>query len=156
MIVRQATPSDAGQMVVILNELILAGGTTAHGTLFTEAMMSGYYIKPSRCVSSFVAEIDGLNLGFQSVEWSDPDLHDKDSLPADWASIATFVRIGQTGKGVGSALFAQTRLRAKEAGVVTIDATIRTENTGGQIFYARMGFKEYRRFPTAIGTRFDL
>jgi ribosomal protein S18 acetylase RimI-like enzyme len=66
--------------------------------------------------------------------------------------------VGQTRGGVGSALFEETKKAARAAGVRTIDATIRADNTGGLAFYTRMGFVDYDRrvgVPLKNGTPVD-
>jgi ribosomal protein S18 acetylase RimI-like enzyme len=65
------------------------------------------------------------------------------SLPPQAANIATFVQIGQTGLGIGSALFDATRKAAKELGYVWINANIRADNEGGLIYYQSRGFQDY-------------
>ena len=47
-------------------------------------------------------------LGFQALEWCDPDWPGDDALPADWAVIATYVDPQARQRGVGRALFAET------------------------------------------------
>src|SRR6185295_16451213 len=61
-------------------------------------------------------------------------------LPDNWGDIGTFSRVDGVQKGVGSALFAATRARARELGLTAINATIRADNSGGLIFYDKMGF----------------
>ena len=64
-------------------------------------------------------------------------------MPPQAANIATFVQIGQTGLGIGSALFDATRKAAKELGYVWINANIRADNEGGLIYYQSRGFQDY-------------
>lgn len=143
IIVRPATRADAPAMAELLNAIIARGGTTAHRTPFDAERMVLHYIEPERAVSCVVAERDGKILGFQALEWSDPDWTGPNPLPADWAFIATFVAIEAQGQGIGSRLFAATRAAARQAGVRGIDATIRRENAGGLGYYGRMGFQDY-------------
>jgi L-amino acid N-acyltransferase YncA len=75
-------------------------------------------------------------VGFQ---WIEP----ADYLPADAAEIATFVKIGQTGLGIGSKLFDATRNAAKSLGYRWINANIRADNEGGLIYYQSRGFADY-------------
>lgn len=140
--VRPARPDDAGSMAELINAIIAIGGTTAYETPFDAASMDAAYISLPQLVSCFVAE-DGRELiGFQGLMRSfDPD----DPLPADWATIGTFARVGLTQRGVGSALFARTLAAAREAGIRVIDATIRADNAGGLAFYGRQGFVDYDR-----------
>ncbi|MDP3547900.1 MAG: GNAT family N-acetyltransferase [Phreatobacter sp.] len=130
-------------MTALLNAIIARGGTTAHREPFDVDRMIADYIAPARGIACHVAEQDGVILGFQALEWTDPDWAGANPLPADWALVATFVAIGAQGGGVGSRLFAATREAARAAGVRMIDATIRRENRGGLAYYSRMGFEDY-------------
>lgn len=55
---------------------------------------------------------------------------------------------------MGRALFARTAQAAEAAGVRFIDATIRSENTGRQAFYERLGFTDYRSGAATVSKRF--
>jgi GNAT superfamily N-acetyltransferase len=74
--------------------------------------------------------------GFQ---WIEP----RDSLPDEACDIATFVQIGKTGLGIGSALFDATRKAAAQLGYTWINANIRADNEGGLIYYQSRGFRDY-------------
>lgn len=155
MIIRQATPDDAADMVAVLNPIIAAGGTTAHQRPFDEARMVSHYITPEYLVCCHVAEIDGQVLGFQSLEWPNPSQGD---VPKGWAFIASFVANGAAGKGVGQHLFAKTKEAAAAAGVQTIDAKIRADNVPGLKYYSGLGFKDHDRVvdvPLRDGTLVD-
>lgn len=152
---RPATPDDGPAMTMILNEIIDAGGTTAHQSRFDAARMVRHYIEPSSKISCTVAEVEGKLVGFQSLAWPDQE---GQPFPDGWAIIATFVGASAAGQGAGRALFAATRRAAEAAGVTTIDATIRADNTGGLAFYSKMGFKDYdvlRAIPLRDGTPID-
>jgi GNAT superfamily N-acetyltransferase len=92
-------------------------------------------------ISSILAEADGELMGFQVLLGST----EAEPMPDGWGSIGTYARVGGAGRGVGRTLFEQTRKAARQAGLNTIDATIRADNTGGLAFYGRMGFVEYDR-----------
>jgi L-amino acid N-acyltransferase YncA len=136
---RPATAKDATAMAVLLNEIIAIGGTTAYEEPFNSEGMDQHYVSAQNLIACTVAEQDGDLLGFQGLFWPT----EEDPLPVGWAFIATFARVGRTGGGVGRALFAATVKAAHGAGVRTIDATIRADNTGGLAFYGRMGFTDY-------------
>ena len=140
-------------MCDVLNPLIEAGGTTALRTPFTADRMTEVYVLRDALISCSVADQDGRILGFQSLEWSAPK---HDPLPEGWGVIATFARIDGNKRGVGRALFARTLEEARKAGVPTIDATIRHENTGGQIYYGKMGFQDWTSGPETVSKRYDL
>lgn len=148
--IRPATRADAPAMTDLLNAIIARGGTTAHRTPFSAERMTRDYIEQERKVSCVVAERGGRILGFQALEWADPDWTGPNPLPADWAFIATFVAIDAQGHGIGTRLFAATRAAARQAGVKAIDATIRRENAGGLAYYGRMGFADYWSDETVI------
>ena len=151
ILTRAAEPKDATHMCDVLNPLIEAGGTTAHRVPFDAERMVAECIAPPRLIACTVAEEEGVILGFQSVEWGDAY-----GIAANWAVIATFVRFGLSGRGIGTLLFAETKQAARAAGAVAIDATIRRENTGGLTYYSRLGFVDYRNDDVRISKRYDL
>lgn len=142
MIIRSATLDDAPDMTALLNEIIAIGGTTAHQTPFDEDSMLRHYIAPDDLISCHVAELENEVVGFQWLGWPDPDF---DSLPKGWAVIASFVASEAAGRGVGKRLFAATVTTAMQAGVKTIDATIRADNLSGLRYYSSVGFADYHR-----------
>jgi len=145
---RSAVPIDAATMANLINAIISSGGTTAHQKLYSVERMVKEYIDSANGISCVVAEFDGEIVGFQTLEWpyeEESELPDNwVTFPDNWAIIATFVRQGQTGRGIGRALFRDTRMAAANSAVETIDATIRADNTGGLIYYSRMGFVDYK------------
>jgi L-amino acid N-acyltransferase YncA len=151
---RRATSNDAEALAALINEIIAIGGTTAIETPFTRASMDHEFVSGAHVISSIVAEESGQLLGFQVLLGST----EEEPMPTGWGSIGTYARVGQTRGGVGRALFAETVKAARAAGVRTIDATIRADNTGGLAFYSRMGFADYDRrvgVPLKDGTRVD-
>lgn len=142
-------------MAEVINPIIAQGGTTAHRQPFDEQRMIDHYIAPPYGIHCAVADDQKL-VGFQALEWCDPDWPGQDRLPADWAVIATFVALGRQGQGIGRRLFEATLAAARAAGVRTIDATIRRENVAGLTFYSRLGFVDYRTGDATIGKRMDL
>lgn len=155
VVTRGATASDAEAMTGILNRIIEAGGTTAHQSPFDPERMRRHYISPANIVFCTVAELDGRVVGFQSLVWPDAE---GQPFPEGWAIIASFVDADAAGQGVGRALFAATRDAALQAGVETIDATIRADNSGGLAYYASLGFADYdvlHSVPLRDGARVD-
>ncbi len=151
---RPATPRDADEMTALINEIIAIGGTTAYEDPFTPESMNGEFISPPYLLSCTLVEDEGRLLGFQVLLW--PNAHEP--FPDVWAYIGTYARVGHTGGGIGRALFAETLKAARAAGVKTIDATIRADNTGGLAFYGRVGFVDYDRrigVPLKDGTLVD-
>lgn len=151
---RRATSADAEAMAELINEIIAIGGTTAIEAPFTAASMDHEFVSGPHVISSIVAEENGELLGFQILLGST----EEEPMPPGWGGIGTYARVGQTRGGVGSALFAATKQAARAAGLDTIDATIRADNTGGLTFYGRMGFVDYDRrvgVPLKERTRVD-
>ncbi|PJI85790.1 L-amino acid N-acyltransferase YncA [Yoonia maricola] len=142
MITRPAIPADAPDMTALLNEIIAIGGTTAYTTPLTEEQVLRDYITRESLISSHVAEADDRVVGFQWLRWADPEC---DGMPKGWAIIASFVATSAAGKGIGKHLFAATATSATKAGVTTIDATIRGDNTSGLRYYSGLGFEDYDR-----------
>ncbi len=163
---RPAHPDDAPAMCAILNEIIAIGGMTAYEDPFDPDSMTANYIAAPLLISCTVAELDGAVSGFQAIWRPDPGFPGATAMPPDWAVIASFVKLGITGQGIGKALFAATCAAARAYGVVTIDAMIRADNAGGLLFYSAMGFKDHDvvgdvplndgRLVDRIRKRFDL
>ena len=163
---RPAQPQDATAMADLLNTIIAIGGTTAHQRPFDAGRMQAHYIEDPQIIATTVAEIAGAIVGFQCLARPGPDHDAAERLPADWSYIATFVQVGRTGQGIGSALFAVTKAAALAAGAVAIDATIRADNVSGLYYYGNMGFVDYAVLPDVplhdgmrvdrIRKRFDL
>lgn len=137
--VRPAGPLDAPAMARLLNEIIDEGTTTALATpLSGQAMASR--MAQSRRAAWHIAETDeGELVGFQWIE-------QVDSLPPEAAEIASFVKIGKTGLGIGSALFRATEKAARALGYSWIRANIRADNPSGLIYYQSRGFEVYGSF----------
>ena len=153
IVVRPATDADAPALAELLNAIIARGGTTSLETLFTPEQLAAAYLTGPRVISSFVAfdRETGEALGFQI-------LTRETYVPENWGDIGTFARVGGTQRGVGSALFAATRERARELGLAGLNAQIRADNHGGLAFYGRMGFQDYHidaAVPLSDGTPVD-
>lgn len=150
--IRPTVRADAPVLADLLNEIIAAGGTTAYETPFTPDAFADAHIDGPGVITSVLAEdVDGRAMGFQILLASD-------RLGPGWGDIGTFARRGSTTRGIGSALFAATRRAALDAGLTTINATIRADNAGGLRFYSKMGFVDYavaRGVPLADGAPVD-
>lgn len=127
----------SGEMAEILNEIILAGGTTALANPVTASELTGWMTRaPDRSAWHVAETEDGRVMGFQ---WIEP----ADYLPPEAAEIATFARPGHTGLGIGSKLFAVTETAARRLGYRWINANIRADNAGGLAYYQSRGFEDY-------------
>jgi L-amino acid N-acyltransferase YncA len=151
--VRPVRSRDAHELAELLNAIIARGGTTALEEPFTPERLDQTYLTGPEVISCVVAvDPDSGRLeGFQTLI-REPD------LPENWGDIGTYSRVDGIQRGVGTALFAATRERARELGLEAIRATIRADNSGGLTFYGKMGFEDYdvaRAVPLMDGTPVD-
>lgn len=135
LVVRDVAPGDAGELAELLNAIIAAGGTTALEDPFDAAELAEAYLTGPdvHCCVVAVDDATGRIEGFQT-------LGRKPDLPGDVGDIGTFTRVGGKQRGVGTALFGATLVRARRLGLAAINATIRADNAGGLAFYDRLGF----------------
>jgi len=152
LITRPANADDAPQLSSLLNEIITIGGTTAIQESYTANNFITHYIAGDNTIACIVAtNSKGELLGFQSL-----GRHPK--LDTNWGDIATFSRVGNTARGIGTALFSATKKLAIDKKLVAINATIRADNAGGLAYYEKMGFVTYHTasaVPLADGTPVD-
>ena len=135
--VRPAMALDTGSMARLLNGIIEKGGTTALTRPVTGADIAEWMAVDAEKSAWHVAlDDDEQVVGFQ---WIAPH----DQLPPEAVDVATFVQIGRTGLGIGSALFSATAAAAKRLGYVWINATIRADNEGGLTYYQSRGFHDW-------------
>lgn len=135
--VRRAIPLDAGSMAKLLNEIIAAGGTTALTEAVTADALVSWMTERSDYAVWHVALDHSENVvGFQYI-------NPNSALPPEATDIATFVKMGLTGLGIGSKLFEATANAAKDMGFVWINANIRADNEGGLVYYQSRGFRDY-------------
>lgn len=66
------------------------------------------------------------------------------------AQLGTFVMPDWRGRGVGHALFQETRAFARTAGFVKIVIQVRAANTSAQSFYRGLGFAECGRLTRQV------
>lgn len=158
--IRKAGSLDSRPMAELLNAVIEKGGTTAFTDPILPDTIQGWMATNADRSAWHIAENDqGEMLGYQSIE-----PHDR--LGPEACDVATFVRLGQTGLGIGSKLFAATIRQAKLHGYQWVNATIRADNTGGLAYYQSRGFEDYARQPNIrlgngmvvdrVSKRFDL
>lgn len=138
--IRPVSRDDAAELADLLNAIIARGGTTALETPFTPDTLDRKYLTGPTVLCCFVAQADGQLLGFQT-------LGRQSFLPPDIGDIGTFTRVGITQRGTGTALFAATCARARQLGLIGINATIRSDNAGGLAFYSRIGFIDHEVVP---------
>lgn len=138
--VRRAGRFDARDMADLLNAIIRRGGTTALTQEETAESLQAWMQEYEQSVFHLAEDAAGVILGFQFIG-PHPD------LPPEACDIATFVRVGQTGLGIGSRLFEASLRTARDLGYVWINATIRADNAGGLAYYQSRGFEDYARHP---------
>lgn len=135
--VRPAMELDCGSMAELLNAIIEKGGTTALTRPVTAQDLREWMMEsPGRSACHVAVNDNEQVIGFQ---WVTPH----PDLPPEAADVATFVQMGQTGLGIGSALFEATSGTAKTLGYVWINATIRADNQGGLTYYQSRGFRDW-------------
>lgn len=136
--VRPAIALDAGSMSRLLNAIIEKGGTTALTRPITRQDLTEWMsAEPGRAVWHVALDGSEQVIGFQ---WISP----YSKLPPEACDISTFVEIGRTGLGIGSALFDATRAAALDLGYAWINATIRADNEGGLTYYQSRGFRDWK------------
>ncbi len=141
--IRPAGSLDARDMAVLLNQIIRKGGTTAISQSVTAADLSDWMLSaPDRSAWHVAEDEGGRILGFQYVE-------PHPGLPPDTCDIASYVLPGETGIGIGSALFKATAAAARTLGYTAIIAVIRTDNTGGLAYYQSRGFEDWKTWADA-------
>ena len=149
--VRPPIALDAGNMAQLRNEIITIGGTTAMTRPVTGKDLTQWMASNADQSAWHVALDDQENVvGFQ---WISPH----PDLPPEACDIASFVQVGRTGLGIGSALFDATAQAAARLGYVWINATIRADNHGGLTYYQSRGFRDWqtlRRVARYCGDRF--
>ena len=139
--IRRAARLDARALADLLNAIIRKGGTTALTRELDRDAMLGWIGRAPERSAWHVAEADGGDiLGVQLIE-PHPD------LPPEACDIATFVKSGTTGIGIGSRLFEASRRAASDLGYLWINATIRADNAGGLAYYQSRGFETCARHP---------
>lgn len=158
--IRKAMALDHKSMAQLLNEIIEKGGTTALTRPVTgKDIAERTAAHPGRSAWHVALNDDEQVVGFQ---WINPH----PDLPEEACDIATFVQLGQSGLGIGSALFEATRAAAKALGYIWINATIRADNEGGLVYYQSRGFRDWHfdegvpldsgQIVDKISKRFDL
>ena len=158
--VRKAEFGDIKEMSNILNEIINEGGRTLQNNITTPVDFKIDYFTHLFSLCNHVAIQGSKIIGFQFLEWSDPNWSGIDKLPSDWGLIATYVSKNVRGLGVGKQLFEATSLASNDKGMRSISAKMNSTNKGAIGYYESLGFREYFTFEneykqTCISKRFD-
>ena len=158
--VRKAEYGDIKEMSNILNGIINEGGLTLQNSTTTPVDFKRDYFTNPFSLCNHVATQGTKIIGFQFLEWSDPNWSGIDKLPSDWGLIATYVSKNVRGLGVGKQLFEATRLASNDKGMLSISVTMNSTNKGAIGYYESLGFSKYFTFEneykqTCISKRFD-
>lgn len=130
---RPARADDALAAAEVLNALIAKGGSTAIQTPLDPDTLRDWFLIGDKVWCCHVALAGDVLMGFQSVgRYGD--------LPEGWGEMGTYTRLGHAQKGIGAALFEQTKTAARGLGLTHLNALIRSDNHGGLAYYSRMGF----------------
>lgn len=140
--IRPVATSDTEQMADLLNEIIAIGGTTAYLDPVSAEAISEWVARGGTSASWHVADQEGVIVGFQ---WAEPHKQ----LPKEAASVATFVRAGAVGHGIGTKLFETTTAKSRALGFEWLNASIRSDNASGLSYYSKMGFEDWKIEPNA-------
>lgn len=141
--IRPAGALDTRDMADLLNAIVARGGTTAVADPVSAGELTAWMgMAPDRSSWHAAEDDSGRILGFQYIE-PHPD------LPPDTCDIASYVRLGETGIGIGSALFTATSAAARALGYRAIVAVIRADNAGGLAYYQSRGFEDWGRWDDA-------
>lgn len=135
--IRPGTLADLASATELLNAIVERGGTTAITDPVNLEDMEGWLCaNPEHAAWHVAVDDTSAVLGFQWIgPWAD--------LPQEATEIGTFVRIGQTGLGIGSKLFEATKAAARGMGKNWIRAMIRSDNDSGLTYYESRGFRTY-------------
>ena len=159
--VRVADPDDSIEMSNILNDIIIHGRSTLQKRIFTPMEFEKYYFKNQFAICSHVAIQGDSIIGFQFLEWSDPNWSGIDKLPSNWGLIATYINKTARRLGAGKKLFGATKSYASKRKMCSINATINSCNKGAIKFYESLGFYKYAQYENhnrqnCISKRYDL
>ena len=159
--VRIAGSNDIIEMSNVLNDIIIEGGSTLHNRIFTAMEFEKYFFKNRFAICSHVAAQGDASIGFQFLEWSDPNWSGIDKLPSNWGLIATYISKTARRRGAGKKLFGATKSYASKIKMCSINATISSFNKGAITFYDSLGFYQYAQYKNQAGQnciskRFDL
>ena len=140
MRVREAVTGDAMAMSEVLREIVALTGRERRTA--PSFIISNYIDHPTRVRCTVAVDEQNNLIGFQSLIRSWPD--NPYDVPHGWGIVGTHISPRAHRRGVGTALFAATKVAAEEAGLSKIDAYIGSDNPGALRYYEAMGFKTYR------------
>ena len=159
--VRKAEYGDIKKMSNILNEIINEGGLTLQNSITTPVDFERNFFANPFTLCNHVATQGTKIIGFQFLEWSDPNWAGVDKLPSDWGLISTYIKKNARRLSAGKQLFHATKLYASKTNMISIIATVGIFNKVAIKFYDSLGFYEYEQFKNdgnqyCVAKRFDL
>ena len=159
--VRSVRSDDVIGISNILNEIIIEGGKTLHNNTMKPLEFEKYYLKSQFTVCGHVAIQEKSIIGFQLLEWSDPNWSGVDKLPSNWGLISTYIKKNARRLSAGKQLFHATKLYVSKTKMFSIIATVGLFNKGANEFHESLGFYEYGHFENdttqyCVSRRFDL
>ena len=159
--IRKVRSDDVIEISNILNEIIVEGGKTLNNNTMTPLEFEKVYFKSQFALCGHVAIQAKSIIGFQLLEWSDPNWAGVDKLPSDWGLISTYIKKNARRLTAGKQLFHATKLYASKTHMISIIATVGIFNKVAIKFYESLGFYEYERFENdgnqyCVAKRFDL
>lgn len=145
-------PEDVPSLVSLINAIIAAGDTTAYETPFDAQSFAAEFLSGEDVVLSLVAHhSDHGPVGFQVlVSYAKGEV--------ETLGIGSFADQSLPIKGIGRAMMAETKSRARALGCRQINAKIRSDNVPGLAYYTGQGFERYDILPAvplADGTPVD-
>ena len=149
--VRIAGFNDMIEMSNLLNDIIIEGGSTLQNRIFTAMEFEKYFFKNRFAICSHVAVQGESIIGFQFLEWSDPNWSGIDKLPPNWGLIATYISKTYRRLGAGKKLFGATKSYASKIKMCSINAIIRAINKEAIKFYNSIDFYEYAQYENQNG-----
>ncbi|KJZ23966.1 GNAT family N-acetyltransferase [Tritonibacter mobilis] len=147
-----AESCDAAKISTVLEGLRKVGKRRKPGdAIFAQ---THYIAHPDRLSCLIAMDVRGDVLGFQSLKIAvDGNAY---GTPVGWGIIGTHVLPQASGRGIGRALFVETKKAALKMCLPAIEALIGADNAQGLGYYSAMGFVDYRETPTAVGKKLVL
>ena len=99
--VRSVRSDDVIGIFNILNEIIIEGGKTLHNNTMKPLEFEKHYLKSQFTVCGHVAIQEKSIIGFQLLEWSDPNWSGVYKLPSNWGLISAYIKKTLEGSVLG-------------------------------------------------------
>lgn len=140
ILIRQATPDDAKEIVAVLNSVILEGRYTALTNPFTEEEERAFIVSLGGRSAMFVAEVNTKIVGIQVIE-PDALAHYADSM-CHVATVGTWVQANFRGYKIGQHLAEASFTFARNNNYKKIAIQVIATNEQALRFYGNLGFEK--------------